>query len=69
MNDTVHPAVMKLIGNTIENAHAKGIEVTICGELAADTGLTQELIDLGVDILSVSPQYILPVKEAVVNSR
>ena len=69
MNDTVHPAVMKLIGNTIENAHAKGIEVTICGELAADTAMTQSFIDMGVDALSVSPQYILPVKEAVVNSR
>ena len=67
INNARHPAVLKLIRMTIENGHKGGAEVGICGELAADTSLTQELISYGVDELSVSPAFILPVRNAVIN--
>ena len=66
--DPHHPAVLKLIRMTIENGHKGGARVGICGELAADTSLTQKFIEYGVDELSVSPSFILPVRNAVLCS-
>lgn len=63
--DMHHPAVQELIRRTIENGHRAGIRVEICGELAADTSFTQTFLDYGVDALSVSPPYVLAVKDAV----
>jgi len=57
--DAHHPAVLKLIAMTVENAHKAGIPVGICGELAGDESLLQEWIQLGVDELSVAPGSIL----------
>ncbi|MCD7842389.1 MAG: hypothetical protein LUG56_07980, partial [Lachnospiraceae bacterium] len=39
--------------------------VGICGELGADTSLTETFVEMGIDELSVSPSFILPVREAV----
>ncbi len=61
----VHPAVMKLIQMTVKNAHAKGVVVGICGELAADIRLTETWLDMGIDELSVSPSAILAVRKAI----
>lgn len=63
-----HEAVLKLIKITCENAHKSGIWVGICGELAADTATTSKLIELGADELSVSPPYVLSVRESIINS-
>jgi len=63
-----HPAVLKLIKMTCDNAHKAGIWVGICGELAADIDVTETLITLGADELSVSPPYILSVRESIINS-
>ncbi len=63
--DPHHPAVLKAIQTTIENGHRGGAWVGICGELAADTTLTQTFLDMGIDELSVSPSFILPVRKAV----
>ena len=63
-----HPAVFKLIEETCKNAHNAGIWVGICGELAADTSVTSELIELGADELSVSPPYVLAVRENILKS-
>ncbi len=60
-----HKAVLKLIELTVKNAHKNGISVGICGELSADTKLTQKFIDLGVDELSVSPAYILRLRDKI----
>ena len=49
----------------IENAHKAGIWAGICGELGADTSLTQSFIDMGIDELSVSPGCILTVRKAI----
>lgn len=63
--DTHHEAVLQLIEMTVQNAHHFGKWVGICGELAADTSLTQQFISMGVDELSVSPTFVLKVRAAV----
>ena len=67
--DTHHEAVLRLIDMTVQNAHHFGKWVGICGELAADTSLTQQFISMGVDELSVSPTFVLKVRAAVRKSR
>lgn len=63
----MHPAVLKLIKMTCDNAHNAGIWVGICGEMAADSDVTHTLIELGADELSVSPPYVLSVRESIIN--
>lgn len=63
--DSHHPAVLKMIKMVVDNGHKEGIWVGICGELGADTSLTEEFIKMGVDELSVSPGYILPVRKII----
>ena len=60
-----HPAVLKMIRMTAENAHKAGIWAGICGELGADTTLTEEFIRMGVDELSVSPGRILQIRKII----
>ena len=63
--DAHHEAVLRLIGMTVKNAHAAGIWCGICGELGADTSLTETFLNMGVDELSVSPSGVLGVRKAV----
>lgn len=63
--NTHHPAVLKMIRMTVENAHKAGIWAGICGELGADTTLTEEFIRMGVDELSVSPGRVLPIRKII----
>lgn len=63
--DTHHPAVLRLIEMTVQNAHKAGIWAGICGELAADTLLTETFVNMGVDELSVSASSVLKVRKAV----
>ena len=63
--DAHHEAVLRLIGMTVKNAHAAGIWCGICGELGADTSLTETFLNMGVDELSVSPSSVLGVRKAV----
>ena len=63
--DAHHPAVLRMIELTVENAHRAGIRVGICGELAADPELTGEFLAMGVDELSVAPERILPLRKAI----
>ena len=60
-----HPAVLRMIRMVIEAGHAENKRVCICGELAADTALTEEFLRMGVDCLSVVPACILPVRKAL----
>ena len=60
-----HPAVLRMIKMVIEAGHAENKRVCICGELAADTALTEEFLRMGVDCLSVVPACILPVRTAL----
>ncbi|MGE6529777.1 phosphoenolpyruvate--protein phosphotransferase [Pseudomonas sp. NPDC077382] len=63
--DGLHPAVLRLIGMTVEAAHAHGKWVGVCGELAADALAVPMLVGLGVDELSVSARSIALVKARV----
>ncbi len=63
--DTHHEAVLRLIKFSAENAHKHGAWIGICGELAADTTLTETFLRMGVDELSVSPVYVLKVRDKV----
>lgn len=63
--DPHHPAVLRLIQMVTENAHKAGIRAGICGELGADTALTETFLKYGVDELSVSPEAILSVRKAI----
>ena len=60
-----HPAVLRMIKMVIDAGHAENKRVCICGELAADTALTEEFLKMGVDCLSVVPSCILPVRRAL----
>ena len=59
--DSIH----NLIERVVKNAHAAGIWAGICGELGADTELTERFLQMGLDELSVSPGCILPVRKAI----
>ncbi len=63
--DPHHPAVLRMIRMTVENGHKCGCWVGICGELAADTALTGELLRMGIDELSVAPASVLPVRKMI----
>ena len=63
--DAHHPAVLKMIRMAVESAHEAKIPVGICGELGADTTLTETFIRMGVDELSVSPGCVLPVRKVL----
>ena len=65
--DTHHEAVLRLIEMSAKNAHSNGAWIGICGELAADTSLTEEFLKMGIDELSVSPSFVLKVRDAVRN--
>ena len=65
--DTHHEAVLRLIKISAENAHRHGAWIGICGELAADTSLTETFLKMGIDELSVSPGYVLKVRNEVRN--
>lgn len=63
-----HPALVKMIRMVTEAGHKSGCEVYICGELAADSNLTEAFIQMGVDGLSVVPACVLPVRKAIRSS-
>ena len=63
--DTHHEAILRLIEMSAENAHKHGAWIGICGELAADTSLTETFLRMEIDELSVSPTFVLKVRDAV----
>lgn len=65
--DTHHDAVLRLIEYSAQSAHKSGAWIGICGELAADTTLTETFLRMGIDELSVSPSFILKLRDTVRN--
>ncbi|MFV0529639.1 MAG: phosphoenolpyruvate--protein phosphotransferase [Lachnospiraceae bacterium] len=63
--DAHHPAILRMIEMVVKNGHEQNIWVGICGELGADTSLTGRFIEMGVDELSVSPAFVLPVRKCI----
>lgn len=60
-----HKAIMRMIQMVVDNAHAQGKWVGICGELGADTRLTEQFVRMGVDELSVAPSMVLKLRKIV----
>lgn len=67
--DAHHPAILRMIQTVIDNGHSKGCWVGICGELGADTELTETFLKMGIDELSVSPTFVLPVRKLIRTSK
>ncbi|MDE6627354.1 MAG: phosphoenolpyruvate--protein phosphotransferase [Lachnospiraceae bacterium] len=67
--DSHHPAILRMIQMVIDNGHKENCWVGICGELGADTTLTEKFIKMGIDELSVSPTFVLPVRKEIRESR
>lgn len=65
--DSHHEAVLRMLRMVVENGHKEGCWVGICGELGADTTLTEEFLRMGIDELSVSPSMVLKVRDTVRN--
>jgi phosphotransferase system enzyme I (PtsI) len=63
--NTHHKAILKLIKMAADNAHKEGKWIGICGELGADTTLTEEFLKMGIDELSVSANMVLKVRDKV----
>lgn len=63
--DSHHEAVLRMIRMVVENGHKEDCWVGICGELGSDTALTEQFLKMGLDELSVSPTFILKVREKI----
>ena len=63
--DTHHESIMRLIDRATKCAHENGAWIGICGELASDLSLTELFLRMGIDELSVSPAYILKLRDAI----
>ena len=66
--DPLHPAVLRLIQNTIRAGQKAGIPVAMCGEMAGDSRYTRLLLGLGLKEFSVHPNALLEVKQAIQES-
>ena len=63
--DPHHPAVIEQIRMTVVAGHRHGSLVLICGELAGDLEMTETFMRMGVDGLSVNPQFVLPLRKKI----
>jgi phosphotransferase system enzyme I (PtsI) len=66
--DPCHPAVLRLIADTIAECNAQGKGVSVCGEMAGDTGMTRLLLGMGLRSFSMHPSQILAVKQQVLRA-
>lgn len=66
--DPMHPAVLRLIADTIAECNAQGKGVSVCGEMAGDPSLTRLLLGLGLRSFSMHPSQILVVKQEVLRA-
>ena len=66
--DPLHPAVLRLVADTIAECQAQGKGVSVCGEMAGDVGLTRLLLGLGLRSFSMHPAQILAVKQEILRA-
>ncbi len=60
-----HKGLLRMIKMVVDNAHKYGKCVGICGELGADTAMTETFVRMGVDELSVAPSMVLPLRKII----
>ena len=60
-----HLAVLRMIKMVVDNAHSRGVKVCLCGEMGADLSLTEVLMDMSLDALSVAPPQVLPIRRMI----
>lgn len=63
-----HPGVLRMIRMTVDAARRVGIDVSVCGEMAADERSLPLWLELGISVLSMSPQALLKVKHRTLNT-
>ena len=63
--DPLHPAVLRLIHETLKAGKKAGIPVAMCGEMAGDPRLTRLLLGLGLTQFSMQPASLLEIKRIV----
>ena len=61
----LHPAVLRLIKHVVDSAKAKGIQVSMCGEMAGETEYLPILVGMGFDELSMSAHSILEARRRI----
>lgn len=66
--DPLHPAVLRLIAMTIREAHAAGVPVAVCGEMAGDPVFTRLLLGMGLREFSMHPSQLLQVKQEILRA-
>ena len=66
--DPYHPALMALLAHIAKSANEAGIWAGICGELGADTKMTEKFIEMGYTELSMAPGRILETRKLVCES-
>jgi phosphotransferase system enzyme I (PtsI) len=66
--EPLHPAVLRLVADTIAQARKSGKGVAVCGEMAGDVAMTRLLLGLGLRSFSMHPSRILAVKEEVLRA-
>jgi phosphotransferase system enzyme I (PtsI) len=66
--DPLHPAVLRLLADTIAQCRAQGRPVSVCGEMAGDPAMTRLLLGLGLRSFSMHPAQILLVKQQVLRA-
>ena len=66
--DPLHPAVLRLVAETIRECNAQGKPVSVCGEMAGDVSMTRLLLGLGLRSFSMHPSQILAVKQQVLRA-
>jgi phosphotransferase system enzyme I (PtsI) len=66
--DPLHPAVLRLVANTIAQANAAGKGVSVCGEMAGDVSMTKLLLGMGLRSFSMHPSQILAVKQEILRA-
>ena len=65
LHDPANPAVVRILKTVIDAAHAAGIWVGLCGELAGDIEFTPLLVGLGIDELSTGASMVPRIKKAI----
>ena len=66
--DPLHPAVLRLIAQTIRASNRAERSISVCGELAGDVAMTRLLLGMGLRHFSMHPAQLLEVKQRVLTS-